>query len=66
MFGGWIATGLAVANDYWKKSSLQGTVIVSNRLYETCGMLVARTVLERPTAKIFNPCWLCQVGSKLK
>lgn len=31
---GWIVTGLAVANDYWKISSLQGTVIVSNRLYE--------------------------------
>ncbi|KAK7158661.1 hypothetical protein R3I94_005105 [Phoxinus phoxinus] len=31
---GWVMTGLAVANDYWKISSVQGTVIVSNRLYE--------------------------------
>ncbi|XP_067309295.1 claudin 15-like a [Pseudorasbora parva] len=31
---GWVVTGLAVANDYWKISSVQGTVIVSNRLYE--------------------------------
>ncbi|XP_048043589.1 claudin 15-like a isoform X2 [Chanodichthys erythropterus] len=31
---GWMVTGLAVANDYWKISSVQGTVIISNRLYE--------------------------------
>nr|AAH93140.2 Claudin 10 like [Danio rerio] len=31
---GWVLTGLAVANDYWKISSIQGNVIVSNRLYE--------------------------------
>ncbi|TRY95444.1 hypothetical protein DNTS_032472 [Danionella cerebrum] len=31
---GWVLTGLAVANDYWKISSVQGNVIISNRLYE--------------------------------
>ncbi|XP_036409545.1 claudin 15-like a [Megalops cyprinoides] len=32
--GGWLLTGIALANDYWKVSSHSGNVIISNRQYE--------------------------------
>lgn len=30
----WLVTGTALANDYWKISSVSGSVIVSQRLFE--------------------------------
>uniref|UniRef100_A0AAY4EC71 Claudin n=1 Tax=Denticeps clupeoides TaxID=299321 RepID=A0AAY4EC71_9TELE len=50
----WLITGAALANDYWKISTVSGSVIISNRQYENLWHSCAEDSTGVATAETFE------------